>query len=109
MKIKYYFTFKTVSNGFENNITKISSNEILYLFSKNPFRTYYILKNMFSNMAINSTQRIIKKINISVTVNSACKTHSLLLPTTQIYSLKLNIKIKVIIKNNDDKNRIHIK
>lgn len=43
-------------------------------------------------MGIHSTQRIIKKINIRICINSSCKTNTLLLTSTQINPLNKEFK-----------------
>lgn len=46
-----------------------------------------LIKDVFSNMSVNSRQRIIQQIYSTVTINGPGKAHPLLLTTRQIHSL----------------------
>jgi len=65
---------------------------LLYLSSKETFRTDDLVKNVFAYVTVYSAKRIVQKVNFHVAVDGAGQTDSLLLTTTQINSLKL-IKI----------------
>lgn len=47
-----------------------------------------IFKNMFSNVAVHSTQRIIQIVHICVMINCPCEVYPLFLPSTEVNTLQ---------------------
>ena len=43
--------------------------------------------NVLSHMRVNSTERIVQEVDVTVLIHSSCQTHSLLLSSTQVDAL----------------------
>ena len=46
------------------------------------------VKDVFSNMGVYSTERVIQEVDVTVLIHSPCQTHSLFLTSTQVDALK---------------------
>lgn len=64
--------------------------QLQYLRFKETVRANYLLEDVFTDMAVDGTQRVIEQIHILVRVDGASKTDTLFLAATQIYSLQTN-------------------
>ena len=59
----------------------------LYLLSQLSSWSDNFIKDVFSHVGINSTERIIQQVNISIKIHWTSQAYSLFLPTTQVNAL----------------------
>ena len=59
-----------------------------YLILKHSLWSENIVKDVFSDMGVNSTERVIQEVDVTVLIHSPCQTHSLLLSSTQVDALR---------------------
>ena len=81
--LKHYIILKIImiysANGIKARINLVSEKA---LGSNN------IVKDVFGDMSVYSTKRVIQEVDVQVLVHRSGQTHSLLLTATQIYPLK---------------------
>lgn len=79
---------------FNHIIRQIWFNNILnfekysHFFPQNSSGTDDFFKYTFTNMAVNSTQGVVKKVDVTIWVKSSGETHSLFLSTAEVDTLK---------------------
>ena len=64
-----------------------------YLILKHSLWSKDIVKYVFSNMGVYSTERVIQEVDVTVLIHSPCQTHSLLLTSTQVDALKEKLRL----------------
>jgi len=61
------------------------------LFLQKSFRSQHIVKDVFANVTVDSTERIVQEIHVGIVVHSPSQTNSLLLTSGQVDSLFTNL------------------
>ena len=69
---------------------------LLHLVSQQPIAAEDLLKKMLSDEWIDSTKRIIEKVDVAVLVHRSCETDPLLLTSTQINALALTNHLRLV-------------
>ena len=59
-----------------------------YLILEHPLWPKDFVKDVFSDMGVNSTERVIQEVDVTILIHSPCQTHSLLLSSTQVDALR---------------------
>ena len=59
-----------------------------YLVPKQSSRSDDVFEQVFCNVRVDCTQRVIHDVEIGILVESSCETHALLLSATQVDALK---------------------
>ena len=59
-----------------------------YLILEHPLWSKDFVKDVLSNMGVDSTERVIQEVDVTVLIHSPCQTHSLLLSSTQVDALR---------------------
>ena len=59
----------------------------VYLVLQRSLWSKDFVKDVLSNMGVDSTEGIIQEVDVTVLIHSPCQTHSLLLPSTQVDAL----------------------
>ena len=58
-----------------------------YLVPDHPLRSDDFLKDVFPDVRVDSTERVVQQVDVCLLVDSSGQTHSLLLTSTQIDTL----------------------
>ena len=66
---------------------------IKYLGSQYPLWSKDLVKDVFSNMQVYSTERVIQEVDFTVLIHGPCQIHSLLLASTQVEALRNYLQI----------------
>ena len=54
----------------------------MYLVLQHPFRANHLVKDVFSDVGVNGTERVIQQVDVTVLVDGTSQTDSLLLAAT---------------------------
>ena len=60
----------------------------VHLLLEYPLWAKNFIEDVFSHMGVNSTERVIQEVDVTVLIHSPCQTHSLLLSSTQVDALR---------------------
>lgn len=63
-------------------VCHVIGNEYACLVTQHSFRSDHVIKDVFSDVSVDSAERVIEEVDVFVLVNRSCETNALLLPTT---------------------------
>ena len=79
---------RKITINFNQTAGSLQIHDILiYLILEYPLWSKYFVKDVLSHMRVNSTERIVQEVDVTVLIHSSCQTHSLLLSSTQVDAL----------------------